>query len=216
MLVCFFSVWFILSLLTGFCGHIAPGNIAPANISGPFVGKLVAVFHQVTPNHSWTVAPRENAPLPTFSTSQAAALLPHARPRPRRPRPRRYYVSQWRRVPKAVSKALKSLTYSWPRHTEVYPTRETGRQKNKHTTTTTKGPPTKRTKAPRLQTINERQQTSYPPDQSHDDELSNGDDGATRDPPAPEYIDPDPDQLEENDLVVYQIEDSDEEIPNEN
>lgn len=124
---------------------------------------------------------------------------------------------QWRTVPKAVNKALRSLSYSWPRRTEVYPNLDIGKRTSKHTTTTSKGPLTKRTNAPRLQTISEeQQQASYPPDQSDDDELPDGDDDATRDPPAPEDVDPGPDQLEEDDFDVDQRGDSDVEIPDEN
>ena len=47
--------------LIGFCGQIGPGNIVPPDISGPFVGILVAVFRQATPSYSWTVVPREGS-----------------------------------------------------------------------------------------------------------------------------------------------------------
>ena len=47
-------------------------------------------------------------------------------------------------------------------------------------------------------------------DQSDDDEPQDSDDGATRDPPA------DPDNLEEDDVDVDQIGDSDDEVPDKN
>ena len=116
--------------LIGLCGQIAPDSIVPPDISGPFVGKLVAVLHQVTRNHSWTVVPRENAPLPTVTPARQLHLYRI----PDRDQEDQDLADttclqedQRRAVPKAVNKALKSLSYSWPRRTEVYPTLDTGK-----------------------------------------------------------------------------------------
>ena len=146
--------------LIGSCGQIALGNIVPPDISGPSVGKLVAVFHQVAPTHSRTVVPRDGAPVPSVTPARQL----HLYRLPDRDREDQYLADttflledQWRTVPKVANIALKSLSYSWLRRTAVYPTLDTGKRKSQHTTTTTttKRPPTKRTRAPKFQTISE-------------------------------------------------------------
>ena len=43
--------------LIGFCGQLASGDITLPDISGPFVGRRVAVYHCFS-SHNWTVATR--------------------------------------------------------------------------------------------------------------------------------------------------------------
>ena len=88
------------------------GNIVLSDISGPFVGELVAVFHQVTPSHSWTVAPRDGASLPTVTPARQLRFY-------RLPDKDRgdqdladttcLREDKWRTVPTAVNKTLKPL-----------------------------------------------------------------------------------------------------------
>ena len=76
------------------------------------MGKLVAVFHQVTPGHSLTVAPRDGTTLPMATPARQLRVYRL----PDKDRGDQDFADTtclredwWRTVPKAVNKALESL-----------------------------------------------------------------------------------------------------------
>ena len=114
--------------LIGFCGQIASGDITLPDISGPFVGKRVAVYHQVAHGHHWIAVPRHNVSFHDTPTVTPVRQL-HLYRLPDKDRENQDLADttclqddQWRTVPKAVNKVLKSLSHSWPSRTDAYPT----------------------------------------------------------------------------------------------
>ena len=137
----------------------------------------------MTPSHNWTVAPRvDSRDNPTVTPARQL----HLYRLPDKDREDQDLADttclredQWRTLPKAVNKTLKSLSHSWPSRTDAYPTFEDKKRK-KSQPLRTKGPGPKRT---RMQSITEEMSDD---DDQHDDE-------SAAQPPAPEE-DPDPEK----------------------
>ena len=198
--------------LIGFVGQLVSGTVTPPDISGPFVGKRITTFSQWVPAGKWTRdSPDSSVTDVGQDTRPAKRIVLYRIPDAWREDDNLAETcllqeDQWRTVPKAVNKALKSLSHGWPRHADVYPT--LGGKERKTKAPKTKGP--KKTKK-RMPPINEE---SPDDDGQHDD--ATPDQQEVNPAVTPDLQDQDEEQLEEDDLDVDQIGDSDEEIPDEN
>ena len=114
--------------LIGFVGQLVPGTATPPYISGPIVGKRIASFSQWIPAGRWT---RDQPDDPVTDVGQAARpakriilyRIPDAwREDPDLAETCLLQEDQWRTVPRAVNKAVKSSSHRWPRHADAYPT----------------------------------------------------------------------------------------------
>ena len=114
--------------LIGFVGQLVPGTVTPPDISGPFIGKRIATFSQWIPAGRWA---RDQPDDSVTDVGQAARpakriilyRIPDAwREDPDLAETCLSQEDQWRTVPRAVNKAIKSSSHSWPRDADAYPT----------------------------------------------------------------------------------------------